>query len=290
MMRGFRCHTDEPMSPSRIALPPVAFIGGGNMARALIGGMLHGGTSAGDIHVSEPYAPNRDGLAAEFGVATTEDNAAAASKAAVWVLATKPQVLRGVCEALAPLAQAQRPVVVSIAAGITSAQLDRWLGGGIAVVRCMPNTPALLGAGVTGLYATAATGDAQRALADALLRPAGTTVWIDDEALMDAVTAVSGSGPAYVFLLAEALQAAAEAEGLPANAARTLAVETIAGAARMLRESGESATTLRQCVTSPNGTTQAALDAFAAGGFTPLVAAAVHAARIRGAELSAAHD
>ncbi|MCZ8167045.1 pyrroline-5-carboxylate reductase [Silanimonas sp.] len=278
------------MSATPTALPPVAFIGGGNMARALIGGMVRGGASAQDIQVSEPYAPNREGLAAEFGVATTEDNAAAASKGAVWVLATKPQVLRGVCEALAPLAQAQRPLVVSIAAGITSAQLDRWLGGGIAVVRTMPNTPALLGAGVTGLYATAATSNAQRALADQLLRPAGETVWIDDEALMDAVTAASGSGPAYVFLLAEAMQAAAEAEGLPTDAARTLVVETIAGAARMLKESGETATTLRQRVTSPNGTTQAALDAFAAGGFTPLVAAAVHAARSRGAELSAAND
>jgi pyrroline-5-carboxylate reductase len=271
-------------------LPPVAFIGGGNMARALIGGMVRGGAAARDIHVSEPYAPNREGLAAEFGVTVTEDNAAAASNAAVWVLATKPQVLRSVCEALAPLAQAQRPMVVSIAAGISSAQLDRWLGGGIAVVRTMPNTPALLGAGVTGLYATSATSAAQKALADALLKPAGETVWIADETLMDAVTAASGSGPAYVFLLAEAMQAAAEAEGLPADAARTLVVETIAGAARMLRESGESATTLRQRVTSPNGTTQAALDAFAAGGFAPLVVAAVHAARIRGAELSAAND
>uniref|UniRef100_UPI002FE0F7A7 pyrroline-5-carboxylate reductase n=1 Tax=Silanimonas lenta TaxID=265429 RepID=UPI002FE0F7A7 len=240
--------------------------------------------------VSEPSAVSREGLAAEFGVTATADNAEAAAAGEVWVLATKPQVLRGVCEALAPLAQARRPLVVSIAAGITSAQLDRWLGGGQAVVRSMPNTPALLGAGVTGLYATAAVGAAQRVLAEALLRPAGETVWIADEALMDAVTATSGSGPAYVFLLAEAMQAAAEAEGLPAEAARTLVVETIAGAARMLKESGESAATLRQRVTSPNGTTQAALEAFAAGGFMPLVAAAVHAARIRGAELSALND
>lgn len=270
--------------------PTVAFIGGGNMARALIGGMLRGGAPAAGIHVSEPYAPNREGLAREFGVPTTEDNAQAASAAKVWVLATKPQVLRGVCEALAPLAQAQRPLVVSIAAGITSAQIDRWLGGGQAVVRTMPNTPALLGAGVTGFYATPATSAEQKATADALLRPAGDTVWISEEGLMDAVTAASGSGPAYVFLLAEAMQSAAEAEGLPAEAARTLVVETIAGAARMLKESGESATTLRQRVTSPNGTTQAALDAFAEGGFTPLVASAIHAARLRGAELSAAND
>lgn len=272
------------------AFPTVAFIGGGNMARALIGGMLRGGAAPASVHVAEPYAPNREGLAADFKVSVTEDNAAAARAAQVWVFATKPQVLRGVCEALAPLAQAERPLIVSIAAGITSAQIDAWLGGGQAVVRTMPNTPALLGAGVTGLYATAATSDAQRALADQLLRPAGQTVWIADETLMDAVTGASGSGPAYVFLMAEAMQAAAEAEGLPADAARTLVVETIFGAARMLKESGESATTLRERVTSPNGTTQAALDAFAAGGFTPLVARAVHAARNRGAELSAAND
>lgn len=279
-----------PMSSPSPAFPKVAFIGGGNMARALIGGLRRGGMAAGRIIVSEPSAASREGLAAEFGVVTTGANAEAAAAGEVWVLATKPQVLRGVCEGLAPLAQLRRPLVVSIAAGITSTQLDRWLGGGQAVVRSMPNTPALLGAGVTGLYATAAVGEAQRALAEALLRPAGATVWIADEVLMDAVTATSGSGPAYVFLLAEAMQAAAEAEGLPPEAARTLVVETITGAARMLKESGEPAATLRQRVTSPNGTTQAALEAFAAGGFTPLVAAAVHAARIRGAELSALND
>lgn len=280
----------ERMTPTSSALPAIAFIGGGNMARALIGGLLRGGAEPAAIHVSEPQAAGRERLAAEFGINVTADNADAAAKAGVWVLATKPQVLRGVCEALAPLAQERQPLVVSIAAGITSAQLNRWLGGGIAVVRSMPNTPALLGAGVTGLCATAAVVPAQRALAERLLEPAGRTVWIAEEALMDAVTATSGSGPAYVFLLAEALQAAAEAEGLPAGAARTLVVETIAGAARMLKESGEDAVTLRQRVTSPNGTTQAALEALAAGGFARLVGAAVHAARIRGAELSAAHD
>lgn len=290
MMRARPRPSTAPMSSPSPAFPTIAFIGGGNMARALIGGLRRGGMAAGRIIVSEPSAASRAGLAAEFGVMATADNAEAAAAGEVWVLATKPQVLRGVCEALAPLAQTRRPLVVSIAAGITSAQLDRWLGGGQAVVRSMPNTPALLGAGVTGLYATAAVGEAQRALAEALLRPAGETVWIADEALMDAVTATSGSGPAYVFLLAEAMQAAAEAEGLPPEAARTLVVETIAGAARMLKESGEPAAMLRQRVTSPNGTTQAALEAFAAGGFTPLVAAAVHAARIRGAELSALND
>ncbi|MBN8262872.1 MAG: pyrroline-5-carboxylate reductase, partial [Xanthomonadales bacterium] len=202
----------------------------------------------------------------------------------------KPQVLRAVCEGLAAQAQASRPLVVSIAAGITAAQVERWLGGALAVVRTMPNTPALLGAGVTGLHATARVDAAGRTLAEGLLAAAGETVWIEDEAQMDAVTAVSGSGPAYVFLLAEAMIEAGIAEGLPREAARTLALQTVLGAARMLTESHVEAGELRRRVTSPNGTTQAALDAFEAGGFRRLVASAVHAARVRGAELSADND
>src|SRR5690606_15744187 len=148
----------------------------------------------------------------------------------------KPQVLRDVCASLSAQAQATRPLVVSIAAGITSGQIDRWLGGDMAVVRTMPNTPALLGAGATGLFANAAVDDAGRARAQSLLSAAGATVWIDDEEQMDAVTAVSGSGPAYVFLLAEAMQSAGIAEGLPPDAARTLALQTLLGASRMLLE------------------------------------------------------
>ena len=158
------------------------------------------------------------------------------------------------------------------------------------VVRTMPNTPALLGAGVTGLHATARVDVTGRELAETLLAAAGETVWIEDEAQMDAVTAVSGSGPAYVFLLAEAMIDAGIAEGLSPEAARTLALQTVLGAARMLTESGVDAGELRRRVTSPNGTTQAALDAFEAGGFRTLVASAVHAARVRGMELSADND
>jgi pyrroline-5-carboxylate reductase len=268
----------------------VAFIGGGNMARSLIGGLVARGRAPAAIRVAEPVAALRDALRADYGVAVFEGGAQAVDGAATWVLATKPQVLRGVCEGLAPLAQAARPLVVSIAAGITAAQLERWLGGGVPVVRTMPNTPALLGAGVTGLFASARVDAAGRALAEALLGAAGQTVWIDDEAQMDAVTAVSGSGPAYVFLLAEALVDAAVAEGLPADAARTLALQTVLGAARMLTESDVDAAELRRRVTSPGGTTQAALEAFEAGGFRALVASAVHAARVRGSELSAAND
>jgi len=273
---------------------PVAFIGGGNMARSLVGGLVARGADPSLIHVADPAQQQRESLAREFGVRTHADNAAAVAAADTWVLAVKPQVMRRVCEPLAEAARARQPLAVSIAAGITSGQVARWLGDAQGerqpVVRSMPNTPALLGAGVTGLYANPAVDADGRARAQSLLEAAGTTVWIEDEALMDAVTAVSGSGPAYVFLLAEAMQAAGEAEGLPAAAARTLALHTILGAARMLTEGDEPADELRRRVTSPGGTTQAAIEAFEAGGLRELVARAVHAARIRGGELAAAND
>ena len=268
----------------------IAFIGGGNMARSLIGGLVARGVPAAGIRVAEPVAALRDALHADFGVQVFEQAVAAADGAGTWVLAVKPQVLREVCAGLAPLAQVQRPLVVSIAAGITATQLERWLGGDLAVVRTMPNTPALLGAGVTGLCANARVDEPGRTRTEALLSAAGKTVWLDDEARMDAVTALSGSGPAYVFLLAEAMQAAGEAEGLPPEAARTLALQTILGAARMLTEGDEPAAELRRRVTSPGGTTQAAIDTFEAGGFRELVARAIHAATERGRQLSAAND
>ncbi|KAF1055235.1 MAG: Pyrroline-5-carboxylate reductase [Stenotrophomonas maltophilia] len=268
----------------------ITFIGGGNMARSLIAGLVRQGVPAGHLHVAEPVAALRDTLAAEFGVNTYAEARDAAAHGATWLLAVKPQVLREVCQSLQAIPQAQRPLLISIAAGISSAQLQRWLGGELPVVRAMPNTPALLGAGVTGLYATAAVADAQRRLADRVLASAGRTVWIDDEAQMDSVTAVSGSGPAYVFLLAEAMEAAGIAQGLPAEAARTLVVQTLLGASRMLDEAGESPAELRRRVTSPNGTTQAAIECFQAGGFEALVDAALRAAQARGQALSAAND
>ncbi|HET8818202.1 MAG TPA: pyrroline-5-carboxylate reductase [Xanthomonadaceae bacterium] len=277
--------TNPQANPSR-----VAFIGGGNMARSLIGGLVQQGRPAATIHVSDPVPATRDALARDFGVQVHAEGAEAVAGTDTWVFAVKPQVMRDVCASLAAQAQAARPVMVSIAAGITSAQLDRWLGGGLPVVRTMPNTPALLGAGVTGLFANAAVDDAGRARAEALLSAAGRTVWIDDEDLMDAVTAVSGSGPAYVFLLAEAMQAAGEAEGLAPEAARTLTLQTLLGASRMLVEGDADARELRRRVTSPNGTTHAAIQAFEAGGFRELVRRAVHAARERGRELAAAND
>ena len=268
----------------------LAFIGGGNMARSLIGGLVARGADPATIRVAEPVDSLRHALQQDFAVHTFEHAAEAVQGADAWVLAVKPQVMRGVCEALAAQGQATRPLIVSIAAGITAGQLDRWLGGSLAVVRAMPNTPALLGAGVAGLFANTATDNAGRARAAALLGAVGATVWIDDGHLMDAVTAVSGSGPAYVFLLAEAMQQAGEAQGLDPAAARVLAAQTLLGAARMLTESGEPADVLRTRVTSPGGTTQAALETFEAGGFRGLVARAIDAATKRGRELSAAND
>ena len=293
-----------PASPIPDSPPPtpgstgaIAFIGGGNMARSLIGGLIARGTPAASIRVADPIAAARKSLEADFGVTAFANNTDAVRGAHVWVLAVKPQMLRAVCAALAPVAQAQQPLVISIAAGITSAQLARWLAlrqahgeRNLPIVRCMPNTPALLGAGVTGLFATDAVDAAGRAQAETLLASAGQTVWIDDEALMDAVTAVSGSGPAYVFLLAEAMEAAAKAQGLPDSAARTLVLETVLGAARMLTGSGEPPAELRRRVTSPGGTTQAAIETFEAGGLRELVGTAIANATERGRQLSRAND
>ncbi|NDK39140.1 pyrroline-5-carboxylate reductase [Pseudoxanthomonas gei] len=268
----------------------IAFVGGGNMARSLIGALIARGSSATQIRVAEPVEAVRQSLARDFGVAVFADARDACADADLWLLAVKPQVMRNVCEDLADLAQSQRALVVSIAAGITAVQLQRWLGGDAAVIRAMPNTPALLGAGMTGLFARGEVDAAGRQRAQDLLASAGKTIWIEDEASMDAVTAVSGSGPAYVFLLAEAMEAAARQQGLDGQAARTLVLQTVLGAARMLTESDESPGTLRQRVTSPNGTTQAAIEALQAGQFGELVATAIKAATERGRALSAAND
>lgn len=286
--------TASSPSPSSLPLPGsigiVAFIGGGNMARSLIGGLIARGGSPSSIRVAEPVEVLREALARDFGVQVFATAEEAAIGANLWLLAVKPQVMRFVCEGLSAAAQAHRPLVVSIAAGITAAQMQRWLGGDSAVVRAMPNTPALLGAGVAGLFASAQVDAAGRSRAEDLLSSAGKTVWIDDEAKMDAVTAVSGSGPAYVFLLAEAMESAAKAEGLADEAARALVLQTLLGAARMLTESGEAPEQLRKRVTSPNGTTQAAIETFQEGGFEKLVGKAIHAASERGRQLSAAND
>ena len=271
------------------ATDSTAFIGGGNMTRSLIGGMVSRGIEASRIHVAEPVDALREALARDFGVTVHADAAAAAERTGTWVFAVKPQVMRSVCEALAGRARETRPLAVSIAAGITAGQLSGWLGGDAAVGRAMPNTPSLLAAGTTGLHANAAVADAGRARAQALLATTGDTVWLEHDALTDAVTAGPGSGPAYIFLLAEAMEDAARAQGLPAAAARLLVQQTILGAARMLTGSEDAPAELRRRVTSPGGTTQAAIERFEEGGLRALVAGAIDAAARRGRELSAAN-
>jgi pyrroline-5-carboxylate reductase len=254
--------------------PRIAFIGAGNMATSLIGGLLAQGIPARHIRASDPGAEQRAKVAAEHGIELFESNAEAIAGADVVVLATKPQVLKGVCQALAPSLQPGQ-LIVSIAAGITCASLSAWLGD-VAIVRCMPNTPALLRQGVSGLYANAQVSAAQRQQAEQLLAAVGLALWLDEEQLIDAVTAVSGSGPAYFFLLIEAMTAAGEKLGLPRDK----------GGVRMATESDVEAAELRRRVTSPNGTTEAAIKTFQAGGFEALVQQALDAAARRSAELA----
>ena len=280
----------SPVSPLPSPGSSIAFIGGGNMARSLIGGLIHAGTAARRMSVGEPSAELAAALQRDFAVRVSADNRAAVDGASAWVLSVKPQVMKAVCGALRAVAQARHPLVISVAAGIRSAQIEDWLGGGISLVRCMPNTPALIGAGASGLFANARVDTAQRSVAESILGAAGIVAWIDDETLMDTVTALSGSGPAYFFLLVEALENAAVAQGMPREPARALAIQTCLGAGRMLAEGDAAPAELRERVTSPHGTTQAALDSFAADHFADIVTRAVAAATRRGRELSAQFD
>jgi len=266
----------------------IALVGGGNMARGIIGGLLGKGASATSITVSEPQEASRQALVREFGVRVTADNSEAVRGAQVVVLAVKPQLMSGVARALAPALREGRPLVISVAAGIRADRLQHWLGAGIAVVRSMPNRPALIGAGASGLYADASVAPASRRLAERVLASTGLTVWVDTEDQIDAVTALSGSGPAYFFRLAELMAEAGAALGLDADVARQLAAQTLAGAGQLVAaEKTPDLARMRAEVTSKGGTTEAALNTFAAQGFDQLVASAMAAAESRSRELAA---
>lgn len=264
----------------------MTFIGGGNMAAALIGGLIKRGIRANHLVAADPSAEQLARLQKTYGILTSTDNALAAKDAEVVVIAVKPQQIRSVCLSLAPALSSQ-PLVISVAAGIPHAALSRWLGNTIAVVRTMPNRPALNGFGATGLFAPASVGAAHRALAESIMAAVSATVWVDHESQMDTVTALSGSGPAYFFLFMEALEAAARDRGLPADVAHQLTLATAFGAAQMARESAESLAVLREQVTSKGGTTAAALAVLDAAGLRAIVAHAVAAADRRSAELAA---
>lgn len=256
------------------------------MGASLIGGLVTGGYPADRITAADPDAEKRAIIVNRHGIAAYADNRTVIRGAHAVVLAVKPQILR---ETLTPLASALANgecVVISVAAGIRSSAIAGWVGGRAAVVRAMPNTPALIRAGVTGLYANERTSTPQRQLADTVLQAVGTTLWLDDEELMDAVTAISGSGPAYFFLFIEALEAAGRNLGLSADQARLLALQTGYGATRMACESDADPATLRDRVTSPGGTTEQAIARLREGGLEELIRQAAVAARDRSREMS----
>ncbi|MBY0242257.1 MAG: pyrroline-5-carboxylate reductase [Burkholderiaceae bacterium] len=267
----------------------IAFIGGGNMAAALIAGLAGKLTAGANIHVVDPNSAALAQLHAHYGVSTAPAADAAPeaiAQADVIVLAVKPQIMKDVTAQLLPLLPAGGgALLLSIAAGIRAQDLSRWLGGYAAIVRTMPNTPALIGQGITGMVAASGVSAAQRAAADAIMKAVGGTVWLDDEALIDPVTAVSGSGPAYVFYFIEAMQQAALEMGLDAEQGRQLALATFTGAAQLAAQSDEPVSVLRERVTSKGGTTYAALTSMEESGVKQAIITAMKAAAARGRQL-----
>jgi pyrroline-5-carboxylate reductase len=265
----------------------IAFIGGGNMARSIIGGLIAGGWPQDKFWVADPDPAQRQLLLAQHpALHATEDNAQAAKKAAILLMAVKPQVLQSVAQALSATVQAYKPLIVSIAAGIRVADLERWLGGELAVVRCMPNTPALVQAAATGLYANKHVTCEQRTIAEAILGAVGITVWVEDERQLDAVTALSGSGPAYFLLVMEAMERSGIELGLTPEIARRLTLQTAFGTAKLALDSRDDAATLRARVTSKGGTTERAIAELESGELRRLFACALAAAAHRAQELA----
>jgi len=264
----------------------IAFIGGGHMTTSLVGGLRARGAAADELCVSDPVAAQRERLEFDFGVRTTPANAEAVREADLVVLAVKPQDMAAAAQSIAAELATGRRIVVSIAAGIRIANLLHWLGRGTPVVRTMPNRPALIGAGITAACAGPGVDHADRTAVERVLSTAGPLVWLDDESQMDAVTAVSGSGPAYFFLLVEALEDAGAALGLPRDVARQLAAHTALGAGRMVTESTDPPARLREQVTSKGGTTAAALAVLERAGLRDIFAEAIAAAARRSAELA----
>jgi pyrroline-5-carboxylate reductase len=264
----------------------LTILGGGNMGRALIGGMLRCGTRPEHISVGESFAPARDALSADFGIRAASDNAAAVEAASVVVVAVKPQVAGSVLAALQPILQRTRPLVISIAAGIRVAALESWCGAGVPVVRAMPNRPALVGAGATGLFAPASISSAHREIAAKVMQAVGEVIWVSTEDHLDVVTALSGSGPAYFFLLAELLMQGAIDLGLDPSAARRLATATLHGAGQLANAGDGDLAQMRAEVTSKGGTTEAAVTSLESADLRGIVARALEAATHRSRQLA----
>ncbi|MDF1643424.1 MAG: pyrroline-5-carboxylate reductase [Pseudomonadales bacterium] len=268
----------------------ITFIGSGNMAAALIGGIVKQGFPANNIIVAGPEQPQLDSLQQQLGVRITTDNAAAVGEADLVVFAIKPQIFRPVLEDLRDAVAQRKPLLISIAAGITIAAMLEWLQQPAAIVRCMPNTPALVQHGATGMFANDQVSESQRQQAQSVMDAVGISLWLEDEAEIDAVTAVSGSGPAYFFLVMEAMEAAAIEMGLKPDTARRLTQKTALGAAALASEGNQDPAQLRVNVTSPGGTTERALQAFEKGGLRALFATAMEDARQRSVELAKMDD
>jgi pyrroline-5-carboxylate reductase len=265
----------------------VGLIGGGNMARAIGGGLLRGGMHATDLMISEPNPEQCDFLRKElYGALVTDNNKTVAAAAETLLFAVKPQILKAVCEDLTSVVQESKPLIMSIAAGPKIDDIDSWLGGGLSVVRVMPNQPALIDQGISALIANERTSAAGRDMAEKIMSAVGHVVWLDSEGKMDAVTAVSGTGPSYFYLLIDVMIESAIKYGIDEETARTLAVETARGATSLAAAETESMSSLIERVRSPGGTTTAAFDCLDAADVRGILAAAIDAAEKRAAELA----
>lgn len=265
--------------------PTIAFIGAGNMGRSLAGGLLKSGWDRKRLLLADPDVNQQQAVSELLGVNVSGDNREVVERADIVVLAVKPQTARAVAEGIAESTQQKQPLIVSIAAGVRIADLERWLGGRLAIIRVMPNTPALVGSGASALYANQRVQPAHRDLAESILRTVGVTVWLSREDLLDVVTALSGSGPAYFFLVMEVLEQAAIDHGLDPPTARLLTLETAFGAAKMALEGDAEPAELRRRVTSPGGTTERAIQVLQEGNVALLFSGAIEAATARSREL-----
>ena len=266
--------------------PHIAFIGAGNMAQAILKGMLAAGYPQSKISASGRTQSKLDVLAADTGIHTSADNLALCHQADVIVLGVKPQMMGDLVQSIAPAVDVSTQLIVSVAAGILANSIEIWLGKKVPIVRCMPNTPSLVGQGAAGLFATDRVSPAQKQTASTIMQSVGLALWVETEAHIDAVTAVSGSGPAYYFLMMEAMIAGAEKLGLTNDVAQQLVIQTAAGAAQMAQQSQQTPAQLRVAVTSPNGTTEQAINTFNDSDFSQICSQAMAAAHHRSKELA----
>lgn len=264
----------------------IAIIGSGHMGTSLAGGLIAKGYSPVKIWMTDPDPDKLAEVKKQFGIQTSTDNKQAAMAANVIILAVKPQLIATVCEQLAEIVHQNQALIISVAAGIREASLQTWLGDNVAIVRSMPNMPALIGCGASALYANTFVSSHQHEIAESILRAVGVIVWLDNEKMMDTVTALSGSGPAYFFLIMECLQNAAEELGLPKDISRLLTIQTALGSARLAIESEKTLSELRHQVTSPGGTTERAIRVLEETNIRHFFTKAVTAAKNRSEELA----